>query len=122
MLGPGDMLYIPNAYEDQKVSIMGAVTRPGQYLIKKPIDMIEALALAGGWVEDRANLKKALIIRLNGEKEMVNLLQLLETGDSQSAPLLYPGDRLQVPNRLRINWAALLTVTSAATLIYNIVR
>jgi len=122
MLGPGDMLYIPNAYADEKVSIMGAVTRPGQYPIKKPVDMIEALALAGGWEQDLANLKKALIIRSNGKQESVNLFELLETGSGQSGPWLYPGDRLQVPNRLRINWSALLTVISAATLIYNIVR
>ena len=122
ILEPGDMLYIPNAYEEEKVSIMGAVARPGQYQIKKPVDMIEALALAGGWLEDRANLKKALIIRSNGEKEQINLLELLESGSPDSGPFLSPGDRLQVPNRIRINWSALLTVTSAATLIYNIVR
>ena len=122
MLGPGDTLHIPNAYEEEKVSIMGAVTRPGQYAVKNPVDVIEALALAGGWDGERANLKKALIFRANGKREHVDLLELLETGEAQSGPALYPGDRLQVPNRLRINWSALLTVTSAATLIYNIVR
>ena len=122
MLGPGDTLHIPNAYEAEKVSIMGAVTRPGQYPIKKPIDMIEALALAGGWDGEKANLKKALIIRSDGRREKVNLLELLEAGDSQSGRLLYPGDHLQVPNRLRINWSALLTVISAGTLIYRIAQ
>ena len=78
--------------------------------------------MAGGWDGERANLKKALIFRANGKREHVDLLELLETGEAQSGPALYPGDRLQVPNRLRINWSALLTVTSAATLIYNIVR
>ncbi|MCZ6678820.1 MAG: polysaccharide biosynthesis/export family protein [Candidatus Poribacteria bacterium] len=122
MLRPGDTLHIPDAYEEEKISIMGAVTQPGQYLVKKPVDMIEALALAGGWDQERANLKKGLIIRMNGEKEQINLLELLEAGNPQSGPVLYPGDRLQVPNRLRINWSALLTVISAATLIYNIAR
>jgi protein involved in polysaccharide export with SLBB domain len=122
MLGPGDTLFIPNAYKAEKVGIMGAVTNPGQYPIKEPVDMIEALALAGGWDGDKANLKKAQIIRANGQKQRVDLLQLLESGNPEAGPRLFPGDRLQVPNRLRINWSALLTVTSAATLIYSIFR
>ena len=122
MLGPGDTLYIPNAYEEEKISLMGAVTRPGQYPVKGPVDMIEALALGGGWDEERANLKKTLIIRSDGKREEIDLHELLEDDDTQSSPLLYPGDRLQIPNRLRINWQALLWTTSAATLIYNILR
>jgi polysaccharide export outer membrane protein len=122
MLNSGDALHIPNAYEEQKVSIIGAVARPGQYAIKQPIHVIEALGLAGGWDEEKANLKKAQIIRMDGKQEEVDLLELLEAGELQAGPVLYPGDHMRIPNRLRINWYALLTVTSTATLIYNIVR
>jgi len=121
-LYPGDMLHIPNAYEEEKISIIGAVAKPGQYPIKEPIDMIEAISLAGGWSEDIANLKKARIMREDGLKEDVNLLEIIETGNAESGPKLNPGDTLQIPKRIRINWSALLTVTSIASLIYNIVR
>ncbi len=120
-LGPGDILHIPNAYEEEKVSIIGAVIRPGQYPIKKPIDLIEALALAGGWDQEIANLKEVLIIRFDGTKTTVNLLELLETELSPLGILLYPGDRLQVPERFKINWQAVLAVISAGTLIYRII-
>jgi len=121
-LYPDDLLHIPNAYEEEKVSIIGAVAKPGQYLIKEPIDMIEAISLTGGWLQNVANLKKARIMRKDGSKVDVNLLDIIETGNAETGPKLYPGDTLQIPKRLRINWNALLTVTSIATLIYNIVR
>ena len=120
ILGPGDILHIPNAYEEEKVSIIGAVIHPGQYPIKKPIDLIEALALAGGWDQELANLKEVLIIRFDGTKETVNLLELLETELNPLGILLYPGDRLQVPERFKIDWQAVLAVISAGTLIYRV--
>lgn len=121
-LYPGDLLYIPNAYEEEKISIIGAVAKPGQYPVKEPVDMIEAVSLAGGWLEDIANLKKAHIMRKGGSREDVNLLEIIETGNVESGPKLNPGDTLQIPKRMRINWSALLTVTSIVSLIYNIAR
>ncbi|MFQ6042662.1 MAG: SLBB domain-containing protein [Candidatus Poribacteria bacterium] len=121
-LYPGDLLHIPNAYEEDKINIVGAVVRPGQYAIKRPVDMIEAMSLAGGWLEDIANLKKAKIIRADETQENVNILEMVQTGNIEASPVLRPGDTLQIPKRLRINWYALFTVTSIASLIYNIVK
>ena len=121
-LYPGDLLHIPNAYEEDKVNIVGAVVRPGQYAIKDPVDMIEAMSLAGGWLEDIANLKKAKIIRSDETQENVNILVMVETGNVTDSPMLNPGDTLQIPKRLRINWYALFVVTSFASLVYNIVK
>ncbi|MBM3236629.1 hypothetical protein FJZ31_10060 [Candidatus Poribacteria bacterium] len=121
-LYPGDVLHIPNAYEEDKVNVVGAVVRPGQYAIKRPVDMIEAISLAGGWLEDIANLKKAKIIRADETQENVNILEMVETGNIAGSPVLNPGDTLQIPKRLRINWYALFTVTSIASLIYNILK
>jgi protein involved in polysaccharide export with SLBB domain len=121
-LYPGDLLHIPNAYEEDKVNIVGAVVRPGQYAIKEPVDVIEAMSLAGGWLEDIANLKKAKIIRSDETQENVNILEMVETGNVTDSPMLNPGDTLQIPKRLRINWYALVAVTSFASLIYNIVK
>ena len=122
MLRPGDTLYIPNAYEEEKISVLGAVALPGQYPVKKPVDVMEALSLAGGWDESRANLKKILIIRSDGKTERVNLDELLKKQDLQGTPLLYPGDGLNVPNRFRINWSVVLAGVSALGIVYNILR
>lgn len=122
MLSPGDTLYIPNAYEEEKVSVLGAVANPGQYPVKGPVDVMEALSLAGGWLESRANLKKVLIIRSDGRTEQINLDELLESENLQGTPLLSPGDRIHVPNRFRINWSVVLAGVSTAGIIYNILR
>jgi len=121
-LYPGDLLHIPNAYEEDKINIVGAVVRPGQYPIKKPVDMIEAMSLASGWLEDIANLKKAKIIRADETQESVNILEMMETGNVADSPMLNPGDTLQIPKRIRINWQALFTVTSIVSLLYNIFK
>ena len=121
-LYPGDLLHIPNAYEEDKVNIVGAVVHPGQYAIKSPVDMIEAMSLAGGWLEDIANLKKAKIIRADKTQENVNILEMVEIGNVAVSPRLNPGDTLQIPKRLRINWYALFVVTSFTSLIYNILK
>ena len=57
-LTPGDILFIPSAYLPEKVSVMGEVVAPGQYAIKKPVDLIEVCALASDWSSKTANLKR----------------------------------------------------------------
>ena len=121
-MNPGDILHIPNAYEEEKISIIGDVRKPGQYFVKRPINIIEALSLGGGWENKTANLKEALIIKPDGTKGKVNLLEIIETGESAEGLMLYPGDTLQVPRKFQINWSALLTVTSVISLIYNIFK
>jgi len=121
-MNPGDILHIPNAYEEEKVSIIGDVRKPGQYLVKRPINIIEALSLGGGWENKTANLKEALIIKPDGTKKRVNLLEIIEKGEISEGPMLYPGDTLQIPRKFQINWSALLTVTSVISLIYNIFK
>jgi len=96
------------------------VVTPGQYAIKKPVDLIEVCALAGGWSPKTANLKRLKIFRADGSQELVDLLQQIET--DQPISEVYPGDRIYIPERLRINWSAILTVTTIATLIYNMAK
>lgn len=120
LLSPGDVLYIPNAYADEKISVIGEVKAPGQYPVKGPVDVIEALAMAGGFVQDQANLKKAFIQRADGTRERVDLTGFFELGATTSGVLVYPGDTLSIPRRMKINWSALYTVVLTASLIYNI--
>ena len=56
MLGPGDTLYVPLA--EAKISVTGAVEKPGQYVITEPVLLGQAIAMAGGFNEERANPKK----------------------------------------------------------------
>ena len=120
LMSPGDVLYIPNAYVDEKISVIGEVKSPGQYAVKGPVDVIEALSLAGGFVQDQANLKKAFVQRADGTRELVNLTDFFEEGADSAGIFVNPGDTFSVPKRMRINWNALYTVVLTASLIYNI--
>ena len=120
MLSPGDVLYVPNAYADEPISVIGEVKSPGQYSVKGAVDIIEALSLAGGLVQDRANLKKAFIQRADSTRTPVDLRDFFEAGATTSGIYLSPGDTLNIPKRKQINWNALYTVVLTASLIYNI--
>ena len=50
MMGPGDTLYVPLA--EAKISVTGAVEKPGQYVITEPILLGQAIAM-GRWVLTR---------------------------------------------------------------------
>lgn len=121
-MNPGDILHIPNAYEEEKVTVIGEMQKPGQYFVKRPINVIEALSLGGGWRSDTANLKEALLIRKDGTRTEINLFEVIENKENAEKIILYPGDTLQVPQKFQINWSALLTVTSVISLIYNMFR
>ncbi|MBD3181348.1 hypothetical protein GF312_03585 [Candidatus Poribacteria bacterium] len=124
---PGDTLYIPNAYEDRELILLGYVKRPGKYKVKGTINPLEALALAGGIVNtNEANLKKARIIRKDGilQKLDLSVLKNSKTEEMQSLTKikLYPGDTLEVPQKKKlINWSLALTVVSVVSIIYNMV-
>ena len=56
MLGPGDTLYVPLA--EAKISVTGAVEKPGQYVITEPVPLGQAIAMAGGFNEERGESEK----------------------------------------------------------------
>jgi len=111
-LSPGDTLYIPLA--DAKISVTGAVEKPGQYVITEPVPLREALVMAGGFDEDRANPKKCLLTRADGTEEEINFDLV------QSEIYLHPKDQLRVRERLRLDWRIITSTISFVNLLFNI--
>ena len=112
MLSPGDTLYIPLA--DAKISVTGAVEKPGQYVITEPVPLREAIVMAGGFDEDRANPKKCLLTRADGTEEEINFDLV------QSEIYLHPKDQLRVRERLRLDWRIITSTISFVNLLFNI--
>lgn len=56
-------------YRSQAVFVLGAVRQPGQYVMTRPFRMIDALALAGGLVVDRAADYALLQRQVNADQE-----------------------------------------------------
>ena len=112
MLSPGDTLYIPLA--DAKISVTGAVKKPGQYVITEPVPLREAIVMAGGFDETRANPKKCILTRADGTEEEINFDLV------QSEIYLHPKDQLRVRERIRLDWRVITSAISFVNLLFNI--
>lgn len=91
----GDVVFIPDS-EDAIVYVMGEVNSPGAVPIKVRIDLIQALAHAGGTTE-YADLEAVYVVRRgkhgNVEKPVrVDVRRLVETGDFGENVELKTGD------------------------------
>ncbi len=112
MLSPGDTLYVPLA--DAKISVVGAVDKPDQFVITEPTLLRDAVAMAGGLSEDKANPKKCILTRANGTQEKLNFEAV------QSEVYLYPNDQLRILERTRIDWRVLSFAASLTNLVVSV--
>ncbi len=112
VLGPGDTLYVPLA--EAKISVIGAVEKPGQYVITEPVPLGQAIAIAGGFNEERANPKKCLLTRADGTEEELNFDQV------HSDVYLNPNDQLRVRERTRLDWRVITFATSFVNLLVTV--
>lgn len=114
MLEDGDVLIIPYA---ERINVIGYVYKPGQYFAKSGISLMEALALAGGSLEENADLKHIRIIRKDGSIEIVDIKNIWARNDIPSGGdsslrrsteisgyycMVYPGDSVVVPEKEKI--------------------
>lgn len=112
MLAPGDTLYVPLA--EAKISVVGAVDKPSQYVITEPTLLRDAVAMAGGLKEEKANPKKCILTRANGTQEELNFNLV------QSEVYLYPNDQLRILERTRIDWRVLSFAASLTNLVVSV--
>jgi polysaccharide export outer membrane protein len=98
------------AYYANKIFVIGAVGRPGQYEIYEPIDIIKVIAMCGGLKDSKVNEVK--IIRADGTVLPIQVRQMLNSSAKHdvSKYLMYPGDTLFVPETFAINWSMLHTI------------
>ncbi len=111
-MAPGDTLYVPLA--EAKISVVGAVDKPGQYVVTEPTLLRDAVAMAGGLNEEKANPKKCILTRANGTQEELNYNLV------QSEVLLYPNDQLRILERTRIDWRVLSFAASLTNLVVSV--
>ena len=85
-----DVIFIPEA-EDELVMVMGEVENAGPILLKRGLNLVDAVMRAGGYTND-ADLENVFIIRQTDDQgiiRQVNLKSMLETGDfSQNYALM----------------------------------
>jgi polysaccharide biosynthesis/export protein len=86
-------------YRSQQISVLGYVNKPGKYALEGPSTVADLLALAGGVTQDGAD--RATLTRQGKDnrtaKKEIDLLALLQTGDSANNLDVVNGDVLYVP-------------------------
>ncbi len=81
-------------YRSQKVSVVGAVRRPGEYFLSGPTTILDLLARAGN-IDAEKSAREVRIRRVSGETFVVGLDALLSRGEGDV--LLERGDVITVP-------------------------
>lgn len=86
----------------QKISVFGAVNRPGSSPVTGEISLLDLLISAGG-LTDISDLENIKIWRAGDiEAVEVNLTSYLDSGNIKGIPLVYPGDTVFVPKKENI--------------------
>ncbi len=84
-----------------KVTVSGAVRKPGIVTMPATARVSEALALAGGAVRDTTALRNIVVRRTDGTEVIADLVRYLRTGDLDANPFVSGGDRIYFPARDR---------------------
>ena len=101
-------------YRSQFINVVGAVGKPGTYQLTRRIFLVDALAMAGGLLPEkagakvyvsRADLSGVLPIEKGAENSNtgrieIDLKRLLEQGDFNLNVPIYAGDYVSVPERV----------------------
>ena len=84
----------------QKFNIVGQVTRPGMYPLMKPMTVLDAIAVAGGF-RDFAKQKKIYVLRTNPDGRQVrlpfNYNEVIKGNDMSQNVELQSHDTIVVP-------------------------
>jgi len=105
----GDLVYIPDITQDQlkdiSINITGEVLRPGTYRTRKPLNILDAISLAGGLTPE-ANpeiIKVRREVEDSFQEKTINIEKFLsESGDVSSLPeMIGPGYSIYVPKKDR---------------------
>jgi len=81
-------------YQSQKVSVMGQVAKPGQYPLDASKRVLDALALAGGVLNDTA-ADDVTLVRADGTRAVIDLQKLFD-GDPAVNLVVQDGDTVFV--------------------------
>lgn len=81
-----------------RVFVLGEVVRPGAYPLRGRLDLLQAIALAGG-LGDFASRSRILLIRRTPEGEERRVIDYGDLVSTRSGrpPVLLPGDTIYVP-------------------------
>jgi polysaccharide export outer membrane protein len=125
-LQPDDVIFIPEDVVN-RVYVLGKVVRPGLYPWKSSTTVLEAINRAGGQ-QEKGTLSRVYIIRPNPDapdkpqRIEVNLLKLIDKGDTSQDIALQPGDTVYVPEVKKPDWNQIYSIVATIALTRNLIR
>ena len=89
--------------KDREIFVYGQVKLPGRYpfTIQQKLSLLQALAMAGGTLEESADLRNVMVIRNDGNLGTYNLEEIR----AEELVYLYSGDAVYVPELAKIEVA-----------------
>ena len=102
-----------------RLTLLGAVNRPGSYLIEPKESLWKLIEEAGG-PGNNADFKKIYVER-SGQVVVKNLLQAFEEAHSLEQLGVRSGDQIYVPGTSHFNWRSIVdyaTLTASFVLLY----
>lgn len=121
---PDDVIFIPEDVVN-RIYVLGKVMRPGLYPWKNSTTVMEAINRAGGQ-QEKGTLSKVYIIRPNPDapdkpqRIEVNLIRLIDKGDTSQDIALQPGDTVYVPEVKKPDWNQIYTIVATIGITRNI--
>lgn len=85
-----------------KVTVAGAVQRPGIVVLPATARVSEALEMSGGAIKDTTALRNIVVKRGDGGTVKADLLRYYRVGDLEANPFVSGGDRIYFPPKDRI--------------------
>lgn len=120
-------IYVTSIY-GEKLNIIGYVNNPGSYQIYDSLDLIDAIAMAGGLVNIR-KVKKVKILRKDGTSINIKMSKIWFSTNMVNASeyklMLHAGDSLIIPPPIEFNWSMLTAFISLASLglsVYSVMQ
>ncbi|PLX40438.1 MAG: sugar ABC transporter substrate-binding protein [Deltaproteobacteria bacterium] len=94
----GDYVIV-QSYEDEKISVSGAVNAPTTLVYSHNMKILDAIYAAGGF-SAFANREKVILLRTGAEKRVLNLEEVMDGESVDANILLTPGDHIIVKESL----------------------
>lgn len=98
-LNAPNVTVVVDTIQSYRVYVVGKVQKPGAMVVEKPISVLQALALAGGF-QDYANSSEITVIRNQGTETIVfkfNYKDVIQGKSPEQNILLRSGDVVAVP-------------------------
>ena len=107
-LSDGDVLFVPNVFKVEPIYVTGYVRAPGAQRVRGPLNLSQAVALAGGF-EAAANREEVRIHRRDGTTLETSFTFNPAEGEARPM-LLYPGDILEIQKKFQVDWSLISTI------------